>query len=76
MHARNLTLGATAGLAGGLIFGVMMGAMGMLPMSGKMVGHPSALAGFVRFDHRLADGTFPATAWGLPRVFASARDAN
>ena len=47
MNARNLKLGATAGLAGGLIFGAMMGAMGMLPMIGKMVGHPSAVTGFV-----------------------------
>ena len=47
MDARNLKVGATAGLAGGLLFGAMMGAMGMLPMIGKMVGHPSAFTGLV-----------------------------
>ena len=30
-----------------LVFGVMMGMMGMLPMIGKMVGQPSAVVGFL-----------------------------
>jgi hypothetical protein len=32
---------------GGVVFGVMMGMMGMLPMIGQMVGVPTAAAGFV-----------------------------
>ena len=47
MSARELKLGAYGGLAGGLLFGAMMGMMGMLPMIGSMVGQPTAGAGFV-----------------------------
>ena len=47
MNVRNIKLGAYGGLAGGVVFGVMMGMMGMLPMIGKMVGHPSAITGFL-----------------------------
>ena len=47
MNARNIKLGAYGGLAGGVVFGAMMGMMGMLPMIGKMVGHPSAVTGFL-----------------------------
>ena len=46
MSTRELKWGAYGGLAGGLIFGVMMGMMGMLPMIGSMVGQPTAAAGF------------------------------
>jgi len=47
MKFRQLLNGIIGGLAGGMVFGMMMGMMGMLPMIGKMVGQPSALAGFV-----------------------------
>ena len=47
MNVRSITLGVYGGLAGGVVFGVMMGMMGMLPMIGKMVGQPSAAAGFI-----------------------------
>ncbi len=47
MSTRELKLGAYGGLAGGLIFGMLMGMMGMLPMIGRMVGQPTAAAGFV-----------------------------
>ena len=47
MSTRELKLGAYGGIAGGLIFGAMMGVMGMLPMIGSMVGQPTAGAGFV-----------------------------
>ena len=47
MSTRELKLGAYGGFAGGLIFGAMMGMMGMLPMIGSMVGQPTAGAGFV-----------------------------
>ena len=47
MNMRSITLGAYSGLAGGVVFGAMMGIMGMLPMIGKMVGQPSAAAGFI-----------------------------
>ncbi len=47
MNLRNIKLGAYGGLTGGVVFGAMMGMMGMLPMIGKMVGHPSAITGFL-----------------------------
>ena len=47
MSTRELKLGAYGGLAGGLVFGAMMGFTGMLPMIGSMVGQPTAGAGFV-----------------------------
>ena len=48
---RNLKLGVYGGLAGGLVFGAMMGMLGMLPMIGMRVGFPSVVAG-------LADSEF------------------
>ena len=47
MSTRELKLGAYGGLAGGLLFGAMMGMMGMLPMIGSMVGQPTAGVGFI-----------------------------
>ena len=46
MNAKNLTHGVLGGLAGGVVFGIMMAFMGTLPMIGKMVGNPSAGVGF------------------------------
>jgi hypothetical protein len=45
-NSAQLRNGIIGGLAGGIIFGAMMGVMGMLPMIGKMVGQPSAIVGF------------------------------
>ena len=47
MNPRNISLGVYSGLAGGAVFGAMLGMMGMLPMIGKMVGQPSAAAGLL-----------------------------
>jgi uncharacterized membrane protein YagU involved in acid resistance len=47
MNFRTLARGVYGGLAGGVVFGAMMGMMGMLPMIGQMVGSPTALAGFL-----------------------------
>ncbi len=46
MSTKELKWGAYGGVAGGLIFGAMMGMMGMLPMIGSMVGQPTAAVGF------------------------------
>jgi hypothetical protein len=46
MNVKQILNGIYGGLAGGLVFGVMMAKMGTLPMIGKMVGQPHALAGF------------------------------
>ena len=47
MNAKQIICGIFGGLAGGLVFGAMMGMMGMLPMVGKLVGQPSAGIGFI-----------------------------
>ena len=47
MNTKNVKLGVYSGLTGGVVFGVMMGMMGMLPMIGKMAGYPSAAFGFL-----------------------------
>ncbi len=54
MNHRNFIHGLISGLGGGVVFGVMMGMMGMLPMIGKMIGIPTATAGFV--VHMLISG--------------------
>ena len=41
------TSGAIAGLAGGAVFGMMMGMMGMLPMVGMLVRQENAVIGFI-----------------------------
>ncbi len=46
MDTSNLRRGIYGGLAGGLLFGAMLGMMGMLPMIGQMIGLPNAFAGF------------------------------
>ena len=52
MSTRELKLGAYGGLAGGLLFGAMMGMMGMLPMIGSMVGQPTAGVGFIELGSK------------------------
>jgi uncharacterized membrane protein YagU involved in acid resistance len=39
--------GAIAGLAGGVVFAMMMGMMGMLPMVGMLVRQENAIIGFI-----------------------------
>ncbi len=46
MNFKSIQHGALAGIAGGIVFGAMMGMMGMLPMIGQMAGSPTASAGF------------------------------
>ncbi len=47
MNTNNFKQGVIGGLAGGVIFGMMMWMMGMLPMIGKMVGYPNIFAGWI-----------------------------
>ena len=44
---QKVLFGAIAGLGGGLVFGIMMGMMGMLPMVAQLVGSSSAGVGFI-----------------------------
>lgn len=44
--AKGVSAGAVAGLGGGLVFGILMGMMGMLPMIARLIQQDSALAGF------------------------------
>ena len=54
--------GIIAGLGGGLIFGIMMAMMNMLPMVGMLVGQESSVVGF--FVH-MAISAFFGAAFGL-----------
>ena len=55
-------LGAVAGIGGGVVFGVMMAMMGMLPMVGMLVGSESAVVGFIA---HLAISAFIGAVYGL-----------
>jgi hypothetical protein len=52
------TSGAIAGLAGGAVFGIMMGMMNMLPMVGMLVRQENAVFGFI--VHMLISAVFGA----------------
>lgn len=54
--------GAIAGLAGGVVFGIMMGMMGMLPMVGMLVRQENALIGFIV---HMAISAFIGAVYGL-----------
>lgn len=47
INYRNLWLGALAGLAGGIPFGIMMAMMGMMPMIGMLIRIENAVVGFI-----------------------------
>ncbi|MFW0184267.1 hypothetical protein ACN083_01965 [Rothia sp. CCM 9418] len=51
------------GLAGGVIFGMMMAMMGMLPMLASMIGSESAFVGFAM--HMMISGVFGALAGAI-----------
>ena len=53
---------ALAGLGGGVVFGMMMGMMGMLPMVAGLVGSSSALTGLIV---HLGVSAFIGTSYGL-----------
>jgi uncharacterized membrane protein YagU involved in acid resistance len=44
---RSMVAGAIAGLGGGLVFGIMMGMIGMLPMVAMLVGSENPVVGFL-----------------------------
>ncbi|OGO69399.1 MAG: hypothetical protein A2Z49_04880 [Chloroflexi bacterium RBG_19FT_COMBO_56_12] len=43
---KDLSTGAVAGLAGGLVYGLLLGMAGLLPGIGMLIGQDNALAGF------------------------------
>lgn len=57
-----LVHGALAGLAGGVVFGIMMAMMGMLPMVAGLVGAQSAVVGFIV---HMAISAFIGAVYGL-----------
>jgi hypothetical protein len=73
MNAKRISYGIFGGLLGGVVFGAMMGMMGMLPMVGKLVGQPSAGAGFIvhMFNSAAIGAAFAVVfgrfAAGIPR---------
>jgi uncharacterized membrane protein YagU involved in acid resistance len=59
---RLVASGAIAGLAGGIVFGMLMGMMGMLPMIGMLVHQQNAIAGFIV---HMAISAFIGAVYGL-----------
>ena len=59
MTLTNMKYGVYGGLAGGIVFGAIMGLMGMLPMLGNMAGVPTAWAGFLM--HMMISAVIGAT---------------
>jgi uncharacterized membrane protein YagU involved in acid resistance len=59
--------GAIAGVAGGVVFGILMAMMGMLPMVGMLVGVESASVGFLvhLVNSAVIGAVFGVLAWGL-----------
>ena len=47
MFFRRIKHGIIGGSVGGVVFGMMMAVMGMLPMIGKIVGAPNVVIGFL-----------------------------
>lgn len=72
--SKALTAGAIAGLGGGLVFGFMMGLMGMLPMVGMLVRQENAVVGFIlhMVISAFIGATFGAIATRLPSGWAPA----
>lgn len=60
--AKLASSGAIAGLAGGAVFGMMMGMMGMLPMVGMLVRQENALIGLIV---HMAISAFIGAIYGL-----------
>lgn len=65
--ASRLGGGALAGLAGGVVFGVLMAMMGMLPMVAMLAGSESALVGFLvhLVNSAIIGAVFGLLAWSL-----------
>lgn len=61
--SKHLTAGLAASLAGGLVFGMMMQMMGMIPMVAGLVGSQSAVIGWA--VHLIISAVLGATFAGL-----------
>jgi uncharacterized membrane protein YagU involved in acid resistance len=59
--------GALAGIAGGIVFGVLMAMMGMLPMVGMLIGLNNAVVGFLvhLVNSAIIGGIFGVLAWQI-----------
>lgn len=63
MNQKSITTGAIGGLAGGAVFGAMMGMQGMLPMVAMLVGSESAMVGLLihMLNSAIIGGLFAVT---------------
>ncbi len=71
---RSIAAGGLAGIGGGIVFGIMMGMMNMLPMVGMLARSESALIGFVvhMAISVFIGGVYGFAARSLPSSAASA----
>ena len=77
MSARSIGLGALAGLAGGIVFGVLMHAMGMLGMVAGLIGADSVAVGWGvhLVNSAIIGAVFGALAGGRLRSWGTAAGA-
>lgn len=59
--------GAIAGIAGGIVFGILMAMMDMLPMVGMLIGVENAVVGFLvhLVNSAIIGAIFGVLAWGF-----------
>lgn len=59
--------GALAGIAGGIVFGILMAMMGMLPMVGMLIGVNNAFVGFLvhLVNSAIIGAIFGVLAWPI-----------
>lgn len=59
--------GAVAGIAGGIVFGILMAMMDMLPMVGMLIGVENAFVGFLvhLVNSAIIGAIFGLLAWGF-----------
>ena len=72
--SRTASSGAIAGLGGGLVFGMMMAMMGMLPMVGMLVRQENAFIGFIvhMFISAVIGSIYGIAASRLPKTYLTA----
>ncbi len=68
--ARSLRHGAIAGLGGGLVFGVVMAVIGLLPTLGQLIQQNNAISGFLL--HMLVSAVVGA-GFGLIMIYVAKR---
>ncbi len=75
MHGTSIAFGVFSGIAGGTVFILLMGMMGVLPPAGELIGRPTALASFLlhMLTSAFIGGSFAALCGRVTRIGRGAR---